>query len=113
MIIIEIMLIASGFYILYLDLKMKKTMEIPSYLVSGKVNLDSAKDKPGFINYMYPRLIVFGVSIVVFSAILLIGDFITIPAILTFISYIVYVGLLIFFSIISVKAQNRFLFGAK
>lgn len=111
MIIIEMMLIASGFYILFLDIKMKNTMEIPTYLVSGKINLEAAKDKPGYINYMYPRLIVFSLVIIVFSGLLLVGDFVAIPPILTAVSYIAYVVLLVFFSVISVKAQNKFLFG--
>ena len=110
MIAIEIILIICGGYILYLTLKMKASGEIPPFLVNGKVNLERAKDKPGFIKYMFPKLIVFSLGIIVFAVLSLISDTVELSPYISLASYVIYAGLLIYLGIVSVKAQNKYLF---
>ena len=84
--------------------------KIPGFLVSGKVNTDRAKDVPGFIAYMFPRLIFFSIAVTVFCVVSLIGDLYDISPYITVISVVFYIAILIYYCIVSVKAQNRFLF---
>ena len=110
MIIIDILLSACAVYILYLNFKMKASGEIPQFLISPKVNLERSKDKPGFIKYMFPRLIIYSVIVLLFSAVNIIARLFTISRYITLVTALAFFGALIYYCVITVKAQNRFLF---
>lgn len=113
MIVVNLLLVVCGVYVLSLTTKMKREGKIPAFLVSGKVNLERVKDTEGFISYMYPRLLIFGFAVLLFACISLLGEFVDMPAAVSLVSYLAYVALLIYYSIISVRAQNKYLFGGK
>lgn len=107
---IEILLIACAVYMVYLTFKMKQTGEIPTFFVNNKVKLENAKDKEGYIAFMFPRMLIFSFFVAAFAVLSILSNYFVFPGVVTLIIYIGYVALLIFYSIISVKAQNRFLF---
>lgn len=111
MVAIEIGLFACGIYLIIRSILMKKSGTIPNLIVNGKINLERARDKEGYINYMFIRTIVFGALISVSSAFLAISDsgLCAVNPILLLLVQIVYVAALIYFAVVSVKAQNRFL----
>lgn len=109
MIVIEIILIGFAGYMLFLTLKMKNDRIIPAFFINSRINPDKAKDKEGFINYMVPRLIVFSVCLLCFSLFSLYTEFRPVNPYIALFSNIMYFACIIYYAVISVKAQNRFL----
>lgn len=112
MVIIEVILCAYGIYMVYAAIQMKKTGNIPARLISNKINLERSKDIPGFIKFMFPRCFIFGIIMAVCSLILGIRELelISIPAVVALVAEVLYLAAIIYYVIIIVKAQNRFLF---
>lgn len=112
MAIIEVILFAYGIYLLYMIFKMKSTGTIPKGLVNNKINLERSHDIPGYIKYMYVRGIVFGILICVFSGILLYSDLVenSLNSFFIFAVELLYTASIIYYAVVSVKAQNKFLF---
>lgn len=109
MIAIEMLLFGYGIYLVYLYVKMKSSGEIPKGLISNKINLQRAKDIPGFIKYMYPRGIVFGLVLSIASFILALNEYVTLPVYFSLTVELTYFVAIVYFAVISIKAQNRFL----
>ena len=60
--IFDLLIGASGVYLIYTALTMKKTGEIKAgVLVSKEMDAGRIKDKDGFINYMYVKTMILGV----------------------------------------------------
>lgn len=110
MIFITIFIFLWGLYLLYMTVKMKATGEIPSQMVSNKINLDRAKDKEGYIAHMYKVNMIFGILICVLSGVLI---YETMRPISQWVHYVAnggYLVGLIVYAVITVKAQNKYLF---
>jgi len=111
MVIITMFLFVAGIYLVVNTIKMKNTGEIPKALINNKINLERAKDIPGFIVYMYPRGIIMGILICVFSALLIYNDlFGTLNAYVLLVAEVGYIAAIIYYAVICVKAQNKYLF---
>lgn len=109
--LLTIFLFLAGLYLVYMTIKMKSTGTIPKGMINSKINLERAKDIPGFINYMYIRGLIAGVVISIFGAINIWDDLIyELNPIVMFIAQFGYAGIIIYYAVISVKAQNKFLF---
>lgn len=108
--ILDFLLFGCGVYVLVQNIRMKATGKVPAGLINPKVNMESAPDIEGYIKYTYIRGLIFGIILIVFSGIMTLQSFVEVPALLLFISEIMYIGTLIYYAVISVKAQNRFLF---
>ena len=67
--IFDLLIGASGVYLIYTALTMKKTGEIKAgVLVSKEMDAGRIKDKDGFINYMFSRVLLAGALIVLSAA---------------------------------------------
>lgn len=108
--ILEIFLLIAGIYYLYMVFKMKREQVIPKNLVSPKINLERSHDIPGYIDYIFVRGIVFGSLLIIFSAVIIVSLFMVIHPILVLICELGYIGALIWYTVISIKAQNKYLF---
>ena len=109
MLIIETVLLGCAVYILILTIKMKMTREIPSFFVNPKIDLNKAKDKEGFIDYMTGKLVLFSVLLIVFSGVSLLSEYKSLPVFVSVATNVAYVAMLILYAVISVKAQNKYL----
>lgn len=67
--IFDLLIGAGGVYLIYTALAMKRTGEIKAgVLVSKEMDVNRMKDKEGFINYMFGRVLLAGVIIVLSAA---------------------------------------------
>ena len=109
--ILEVFLVIAGVYLLYMGIKMAATHDIPAGMVSNKVKLDRAKDKEGYIKFMIVRTLICAVLMTVSSLILLIGNNIyPLNSLLVLAAELIFIGVVIYYSVITIKATNRFLF---
>jgi len=106
---VTMILFVCGIYLMVMTVKMKKTGVIPSGLVSKKINMERAKDIPGYINFMYVRGLIFGLVLSICSAILVYADFNEVSPFIELGVQIIYLGAIVFYAISSSKAQNKYL----
>lgn len=109
MLLINIVLCLAGFYLIYMCVTMKATGKIPKQMVNNKINLERAKDIPGYIKHMSPRGIICGLFLSVFSIFCVINEFVPLDALMFLLIQLGYVVTVIVLAVIMVKAQNRFL----
>ena len=107
---LSMILIGCGVYLLYSVIRMKITGEIPRGLINVKINLDRSHDKEGYIKYIFPRGIVFGVIMIASSVVMLVSEFIPVSPYIMLVAEALYIGGIIYYAVISVKAQNKYLF---
>ena len=87
---IDILFFGSGVYLIYMAVMAKKNGNIVSNVMLAKsVSESSIKDKLGFIDYMYKRILLAGVMIVIASIIHLVNDYYLYSSTLTWIGIIV------------------------
>ena len=108
--VLSLVLIGCGIYLLIQTIRMKQTGVIPRGLINVKINLERTHDKEGYINYMFPRGIIFGAILIVCASVLLASEFVAVSPFIMLASELLYIGGIIYYAVISVKAQNRFLF---
>lgn len=108
--VLALLLIGCGIYLLIQTVRMKLTGVIPKGLINIKINLERSHDKEGYIKYMFPRGIIFGAILIVCAAVLLISEFVAVSPFIMLPAELLYIAGIIYYAIISVKAQNRFLF---
>lgn len=108
--ILDIMLLACGIYIFGQNVRMKMTGKIPKGMINPRVKTENAPDIKGYINYIYIRGAIFGVVLIVMSFMLMLQSFVELPAVLLLLAQLLYIGTLIYYAVISVRAQNKFLF---
>ncbi len=109
--ILEIFLVIAGIYLLNMGIKMAVKHEIPTGMVSPKVNLERASNKDGYIKFMTVRTLICACLMTVSALILVIGNNIyPLNSLLVFIAEVVFIGVVIYYSVITIKATNRFLF---
>lgn len=108
--VIVYFILAVGVYFLYNAFKMKASGEIPPFLISNRINLERAHDIPGYIKFMFPHCMIFGFGICAFSAVIILNDYFSINWIFRLICEAGYFADVIYYCIISVKAQKKYLF---
>ena len=109
MLVIEAILAGVALYMLILDIKMKREGTIPSFFVNPKIDLEKAPDKQGYIDHMFPRIIIFALILLGFSAFSILGEYMSFPLWCEIVINCGYIGLLVFYTVMTVKAQNNFL----
>lgn len=73
---IDILFFASGVYLIYSAVNAKKKGNIAANVMLSKdVNENDIKDKKGFIDYMYGKILLAGVMIIAASVIHLVNDY--------------------------------------
>lgn len=59
----DMLIIFSGAYLVYISVQMKRTGEINSAVVGKKVDMKKARDPKGYIEYMYLKSVVMGIIV--------------------------------------------------
>lgn len=72
-IIIDAVTLILGIYIIFVSLRMKKSGKIESTFVAED-EMKKIKDTAGYIAYIYPKSLVFGIVIFVISIVAIVSD---------------------------------------
>lgn len=108
-VIIGIWFILIGLYSFYFASAMKRTGTIKAgWMVSRNIQLTECKDIPGYIEYVYPKTIIFAAIVVVMGLVLIIGEALSVHAVSAVSILVLGVTYLIYSSIMS-KAQKTYL----
>lgn len=99
-----------GIYMLYSAYLMKTKGELKAgILVSKNVNLERSKDLPGYIQYMYPRSIIFAVGILIYSTVALYSAYVTDLGTIPIITSGIFIVVVVWFGVVSMRANKKFL----
>lgn len=99
-----------GIYLIYLHIHMKNTGVIPKTLISNKINLERAKDIPGYIDNTYKKGAAFGVLISACTAVMYFKNYFNeISPWISICANIALFIILICYSVYFVKAQQKYL----
>ena len=96
-IIIDIVIVLFGFYVIYLGVSMHNKGEISDSIMAEEEK-KKIKDVKGFVDYIYPRFVLFGASVSIISAVSLVSDTIVKIPYWTFAQMILFIVVLLFFS---------------
>lgn len=108
--IFDLLIAGSGLYLIYTAITMKKHGQVKSgVIVSKDVDVDKIRDKQGFINYMYAKVLLIGILAVVAGSISLLNTKLHGPDIVSVISMIGYLVVLAAFAVATVKARKKFI----
>lgn len=97
---IDIMFLASGVYLIWTAASAKRQGNIvANVMLSKDINESHVRDKAGFIEYMYKRIFLAGILVVVGSAVHLLNDYYIFSNVLTwvgitliFVALVIYIG---------------------
>lgn len=108
--IIDGIIFACGVYMLYSAYLMKTKGELKvGWLVSKNINLERSKDVPGYIRYMYPRVLIFASCTLVYSIIGLYSTYFSPLGTVQTITFAGFFAIVIWFAYISTKASKKYL----
>ena len=94
--LLDVIIVCYGVYAVYGALNIRKGGTIPSALWSKEYPMTRCKDKEGFITFMYPRLVAFGVLVTICGIVSVINDRVkTLSALVTMVPTIIIIPLLI------------------
>lgn len=106
----DLFIMASGIYLVYTAVMMKKSGEIKNgIIVSKDIDINKIKDKQGFINYMYGKVLMIGALAVVVGGGSMLNTKLNGPAYLTLIGIILYLIVFVFYAIAFSKAKKMFI----
>lgn len=108
--IFEFFIFAYGVYLIFAYSKMLVTKKIPAQLISKKVNLERAKDVPGYINNVAPKGIAFGTIEVICAFLIYLGDMGYVISYVSWGAEIFFFISLIVFAFMLTKIQNKYLY---
>lgn len=106
----DILIVGFGLYLIYCAVRMKQTGELTKGVIVRKdADLSKAPDVPGFIRYMYGKVIAIGICTTICGAIGIVNDtymqlgmiYLGVIAI-----FVVAIGI---FAFVTVKAQKKYL----
>lgn len=107
----DLLIVISGFYLIYTAVSMKRTGKIAGgVLLSKDVDVNKIRDKEGFIHYMYGKVILLGILTCAAGAMGFITESINGPVWLPLIGVGCYLVILILFAAASNKAKKLFIF---
>ena len=97
---IDVLFLASGVYLIWTAVSAKRQGNIvANVMLSKDMNEGNVKDKVGFIEYMYKRILLAGVLIVIGSAVHLLNDYYIFSSALTWVGIaLVSIALVIYIS---------------
>lgn len=105
----DMLIVFSGAYLIYISVQMKRTGEINSAIVGKKIDIKKAKDPGGFIEYMYLRSIIMGAVVMVSGGLNYLNDnYWNIPFFGPIVCGVFFV-VIVKYAVILVKAQKKFL----
>lgn len=107
---IDILFFASGAYLIYTAVVAKKKGSVTGNVMLGKDMAENdIKDKAGFIAYMYRRILLAGVMIIVGSMIHLVNDYYLFSPVLTWIGIAVILAAIVVYTASYLRGQKRYL----
>ena len=107
---IDILFFGSGVYLIYTAVMAKKNGNIVSNVMLAKsVSENRIKDKLGFIDYMYKRILLAGVMIVIASIIHLVNDYYLYSSTLTWIGIIVILAAIGIYTAAYLRGQKMYM----
>ena len=108
-IIFDCLVLLLGAYLIFNAVKMKKTDTIPPILLAPK-ELELCKNPYGFVDYMFPFLLIFGIICVLYGVVSIVGDaLLSFPRIVDGVAVVVLIGAWIWFSVMLKRAKARFM----
>jgi hypothetical protein len=107
---IDGLMLACGIYMLYSAYLMKTKGELKvGWLVSKNINLERSKDVPGYIRYMYPRIVAFSVCTIIYGLIGVYSTYYKPLGMIQIASFAVFFVLVVYFAVVSTKASKKYL----
>lgn len=108
MVIFDIIILGLGIYEMYSAFKMKKDRVVGNLFVASE-ELPHCKNMDGFIDYLYPKAVIFGVISIVFGVECLIDDLLLdVGNVINAIALIAFLGSWIWFSHMLRKGRTEF-----
>lgn len=110
--IFDWLILACGFYLVYSGFFMVKKRELKKgLLVSKDLDLDRLKEenKDGYIDTMGKKTLVFGIITIAYCAVNLVSTYLIDLGIFQTVIYFLFLLALIWFAVIMVKAQKKYL----
>lgn len=106
----DYLIILSGLYLVYTAVNMKQSGEVKSgVIVSKDVDVNRIRDKEGFINYMYGRVLVIGVLAIAVGGLGVLSTRLNWPGYLSLLATGGYLIVIICFAVASAKARKKFI----
>ena len=106
-IIIDAVTLILGIYIIFVSLRMKKSGKIESTFVAED-EMKKIKDTAGYISYIYPKSLVFGIVIFVISIVAIVSDCLKKIPYCSYVEMIIFVAVIIWFSNMLRNAREKF-----
>lgn len=108
--IIDIMFLLSGIYLIYTAIMAKKKGNIAGNVMLGKnMSENDIKDKTGFISYMYKRVLLAGIMIVIAGIVHMINDSFIYSKTLTWIGIAVILAAIAIYTAAYLQGQKRYM----
>jgi hypothetical protein len=108
--LIDGIIFACGVYLLYSAYLMKTKGELKvGWLISKNVNLDRSKDVPGYISYMYPKVLIFSICTLIYGAMGFYSTYYGNLGIIQTVTFGVFFVVVVWFAFISTKASKKYL----
>lgn len=110
--IIDIIFLASGVYLIFTAVMAKKNGNIASNVMLGKnMSEKDIKDKIGFIDYMYKRMIAAGVIIILASAVYMANDYYVHSTVLTWVGIVMILVAIVIYTLSYLRGRKRYIQG--
>lgn len=106
LIIFDAVIFIYGLYTVYSSVKMKKTGQLSNFFTGG--NMEPIRDVHGYIDYIYGRTIVLGAVAVLFGVVGFVNDYIMPLPYLMKALIVLFLTVVIWFSININRAKRRF-----
>lgn len=108
--VIDLVFLASGCYLIWTAISAKRRGSIVADVMLGKnITENHVKDKEGFIEYMYKRLILAGVLIVAASLVHLVNDYFIGSYALTWVGILGVLGGLALYTAAYMRGQKKYI----
>ena len=107
--VIDFLFLASGGYLVGTAVMAKSQGNIAANVMLGKgVNESDINDKAGFIDFMYKRLLLSGVLIIIASIVHLVNDYYFVSNTLTLVGVVLIVAAIFIYTKAYMDAQKRY-----
>lgn len=108
-ILMDVLVIGCGVYVIYAYYLLKTKGELKEkLLLSDDIKFNKCKDKPGYINYMSPRLLIFGIVCILCGAIGVLNDYTQFMGMGYVAVMVTFLAIVIWFAIIVKKSVKMF-----
>ncbi|MCI9531696.1 MAG: hypothetical protein HFH38_08100 [Lachnospiraceae bacterium] len=105
--IFDVVVLVYGVYTIYSAINMKKTQNISNWLV-GTETAASIRDAKGYIDFIYPKIIILGAIAVIFGGVSLVNDYIMPIKLVMQVMVAAFLAVCAWFSVTVRKARERF-----